>query len=102
MFVASTQAFTSTSRGAGGLVLHCDVGFDGRLKWLPFTRTHLETTMANRSIKIHEWSSCLEPYRRSGSILAHSCRDEQVSVRSFGNWRNRLASMHLESDEDAI
>ena len=39
--------------------------------------------MANRSIKIREWSSRLERYRRSGSTLAQFCRDEQVSVASF-------------------
>ena len=58
--------------------------------------------MANRSIKIREWSSRLERYRRSGSTLAQFCRDEQVSVASFYYWRNRLASMHLESAEAAI
>lgn len=58
--------------------------------------------MANRSIKIREWSSRLDRYRRSGMTLAQFCRDEQVSVPSFYYWRNRLTSMHLESDEVAI
>ena len=58
--------------------------------------------MANRSIKIREWSSRLERYRRSGSTLAQFCRDEQVSVPSFYYWRNRITAMHLESDDAAI
>ena len=55
--------------------------------------------MANRSIKIREWSARLERYRRLGITLAQFCREEQVSVPSFYYWRNRLASMHLENDE---
>jgi len=58
--------------------------------------------MANRSIKIREWPSRLERYRRSGSTLAQFCRDEQVSVASFYYWRNRLASMHIENADAAI
>jgi hypothetical protein len=58
--------------------------------------------MANRFTKIRELSSRLDRYRRSGSTLAQFCRDEQVSVPSFYYWRNRLTSMHLESDEVAI
>lgn len=58
--------------------------------------------MANRSIKIREWCSRLERYRRSGSTLAQFCREEQVSVPSFYYWRNRLASMQLENDDAAI
>jgi hypothetical protein len=54
--------------------------------------------MANRSIKIREWSARLERYRRLGITLAQFCREEQVSVPSFYYWRNRLASMQLESD----
>lgn len=54
--------------------------------------------MASRSVKIREWSSRLDRYRRSGMTLAKFCRDEQVSVPSFYYWRDRLASRHVESD----
>lgn len=54
--------------------------------------------MASRSVKIREWSNRLDRYRRSGVTLAKFCRDEQVSVPSFYYWRDRLASMHLQSD----
>jgi hypothetical protein len=57
--------------------------------------------MANRSIKIREWCSRLERYRRSGSTLAQFCREEQVSVPSFYYWRDRLASMHIDKSDTA-
>jgi hypothetical protein len=57
--------------------------------------------MASRSVKIREWSTRLDRYRRSGFTLAQFCRDEQVSVPSFYYWRDRLASMHVESDTAA-
>ena len=57
--------------------------------------------MASRSIKIREWSTRLERYRRSGTTLAKFCREEQVSVPSFYYWRDRLASIQIESDSAA-
>jgi len=54
--------------------------------------------MAIRSTKIREWSTRLDRYRRSGTTLTQFCRDEQVSVPSFYYWRDRLASLHVQSD----
>jgi hypothetical protein len=57
--------------------------------------------MASRSVKIREWSTRLDRYRRSGVTLAQFCRDEQVSVPSFYYWRDRLASMHIDKSDTA-